>query len=180
MQLIGGVPRDKFLEVAEEVMARFLALPENPKPERTGGYMAVLRISGIKMLFVNEIGECAADLSIRCFGYCQEKVRRLLGNLEEDHVSSWQSRNPEKKEYGGAIKAPVVGMGIEAGKNIIGAVSGLVEHGDEAVTLVIWMVFRWIILDEAQEIIKISRNPFFYPLLEACDDIFKSFEPVTE
>jgi hypothetical protein len=174
MQLIGGVPRGKFLAVAEEVMERFLALPDNNEPDRTGGFMAVLDVSGIdpKMLFVNEIGTCRPASVVKCFSICQEKVRRLFVNEIRGHVSSWQSRNVDNKQYGGAITAPSKGQGIEAGKSIIGAVSGLVEHGDEAVTLVIWMVFRWIILSEAQSIADISKNPLFQPLVIACEDLF--------
>jgi len=172
MQLIGGVPRDHFLEIAEEVMARFLLLPENPKPERTGGFIAVLEFFGPKMLMVNELGVCERKLQARCFGYCQEKVRRLFDNAAKGHVSSWQSRDPDNKKYGGAITVHMYGKGCREAKDIIGAVSGLVEHGDEAVTLVIWMIFHWLILSEAQAIADISENPLFRPLVNACGDLF--------
>jgi len=172
MQKIGNVPRVSFLLIAEEVMARFLALPANPKPERAGGFMAVLDKSVPKMLFVNELGICHPELAERCFGYCQEKVRRLLANEAEGHVSSWQSRDEENHQYGGAVRAPAEGLGASSGKDLIGAVSGLVEHGDEAVTLVIWMIFRWVTLTEAKQIVEISQNPYFEQLLKNCNDLF--------
>ncbi len=178
MQKIGRVPRVEFLRVAEEVMARFLALPENPKPERTGGFMAVLDQSSgePKMLFVNELGICQEDLALRCFDYCQEKVRRLAIWQASGHLSGWQSRVPGIHEYGGAVAAPpspaYKAHGMKDGRKLIGAVSGLVEHGDEAVSLVLWVSFRWLTYSEAQDIAKISENPFFEPLMIACRSIF--------
>ncbi len=176
MQRIGRVPRVEFLAVAEEVMAHFVGLPGNPKPERTGGFMAVLHQStdGQKMLFVNELGTCKADLAEGCFRYCQEKVIRLAAWQGSGHLSGWQSRDIENKKYGGAIAAPSDGQGLEDGRDLIGAVSGLVEHGDEAVTLVIWLVFRWITFSEAQKIAQISKNPFLELLMMKCSDLFCS------
>lgn len=171
MQKIAGIPREEFLQVAEKVMARFITLPENPRPERTGGFMAVLEKVGPKILLVNELGLCLPETSGRCFEYCQEKVLRLYNNLSLGHISGWQSRDCDNKKYGGAIVAPRNSMGVGNGQKIIGAVSGLVEHGDEAVALVIWATFRWITLREAEEIIKISSNTLFMPLLQKCNDL---------
>ena len=168
---IAGVPKNEFLEVAEEVMARFILLPENPKPERTGGYLAVLERSNNMILLLTEIGSCPLDMS-ESINIVQEKAHRLFDHLDEGHISSWQSRDVENQMYGGAITAPNDSSGIKKGREIIGAFSGLVEHGDEAVILVTWMIFRWIALDDAREIVSISKNELFNPLLNSCKDLF--------
>ena len=171
MQKIAGVPRQEFLEVVEEVTKRFIALPENPKPERTGGYVAVLEKENRKMLLITEVGACPPDM-LRCIDVVQEKVQRLFDHLDGGHFSSWQSRDFDNREYGGGITAPHDSMGTEKGKEVIGAISGFVEYGDEAVTLVTWMVFRWVMLGDAKKIIAISGNNLFEPLLGVCNDLF--------
>ncbi len=55
---------------------------------------------------------------------CQEKAERLA--MRQDHVSSWESREPEKERWGGAVR---VG-------DLIFSFTGLPELGDEAVMLV--------------------------------------------
>jgi len=184
MQTIGVIPREQFLRIAEAVLARFLALPENPKPEKKGGYLAVLDCldSGwVKMLFVNELGYCEPERANAYLGYCQEKARRLVGlRLEAGHISAWQSRSTYKEAYGGAIVAPAGGAGYSDGKDLVVAFSGLTEHGDEALVLVIWMIFRWITLTEARQIVEISENKLFEPLMIACNDLFDGARTVEE
>jgi hypothetical protein len=55
--------------------------------------------------------------------FCQEKSRRLAFNL--NHVSSWESRNPDADQYGGAIRCQI----------LILSFSGFPELGDEAIML---------------------------------------------
>lgn len=171
MQTIGGVPRDEVLSVAEEVMRKFLKLPENPKPERTGAYFTILDKNTCRIYFVNEIGKCL--LSIDGFKYSQEKVGRLYErNLMLGHISAWQSRDRVKHQYGGAIIAPTNSKGLKEGHNLIGGFSGIDEHSEEAILLVIWMIFRWITLEDARKITAISENKLLGPMLNVCDDLF--------
>ncbi|MFA4834139.1 MAG: hypothetical protein WC619_04840 [Patescibacteria group bacterium] len=170
MRGIAGESRKEFLEVAETVMERFTALPENPDKIRTGGFLAVMENG--KMVMAIELGVCSPEKAEKYFVLCQEKARRLSALSGEGHFSSWQSRDTEDGRYGGGITAPSDSGGVIAGQGMVGAVSGLSEYGDEAVTLVIWMVFRWLVLGDAKRIIDISVNPLFVPLLEACNDLF--------
>jgi len=62
-------------------------------------------------------------------------------------------------------------MGIEEGRDLIGAFSGINEHSEEAILAVIWMTFQWITLEDARRIMAISGNMLFEPLLIACSDI---------
>jgi len=80
MQIIGGVTRDRILDVVEEVVRRFLGLPENTKPERTGGYLTILNNRTGKRYFINEIGLCLPEMDAGCFQFCQEKSLRLSEN----------------------------------------------------------------------------------------------------
>lgn len=171
MQTIAGVPRQEFLDVVEEVTKRFISLSENPKPEQTGGYIVVLEKENRKILLITEVGVCPPDM-LRCIDVAQEKVQRLFDHLDQGHFSSWQSRELENRKYGGGITTPPDSMGTEKGKEVIGAISGFVEYGDEAVTLITWMVFRWVTLGEAKKIVAISGNNLFEPLMEACNDLF--------
>jgi len=80
------------------VLKRFIVLPENPKPERTGGYLAVFETKKIPKIgggygyiqwpiTVTEIGICPPDMS-KTFGICQEKLTRIHKHLPNGHISS--------------------------------------------------------------------------------------------
>ncbi len=167
MKTIGGVPRKLFLEVAEEVLRRFVSLPQNPNPADKGCYICMKQTNGSKTLLIVELGNYTG---IDSFKLCQEKANRLLYNNQvSGHISSWQSRDVDHDQYGGAIMAPKDSLGEDKG-DMIGSVSGFVEKGDEAVILVIWMVFRWITLKEARQIAAISDNELFEPLLRLWND----------
>jgi len=124
------------------------------------------------MRMVVELSVAQPEKADKYFRLCQEKARRLFAHATKGHFSSWQTRNTENGQYGGGVAAPSDSGGVEAGKGMVGAISGLVEHGDETVTLVIWMVFRWLVLGDAEKIIAHSGNELFHPLLNACNDLF--------
>jgi hypothetical protein len=176
MKTIGGVSRAELLEVAEKVLSRFISLPQNPNPAANKGcYICIMegvmqKKRGPKIVLIVELGKLGAGATFGPFELCQEKVKRLENySLGSGHISSWQSRDGVGK-YGGAIIAPKDSCGNDKG-DLIGGVSGLIEKGDEAVILVIWMVFRWIMLGEARRIAAISNNEIFEPLLKACNDL---------
>ena len=170
MRGIAGESRKEFLEVAETVMERFLALPENPDKTRTGGCLAIIKDG--KMVMVIELGVTRPEKTDKYFRLCQEKAKRLSAHSGDGHISSWQSRNVQENKYGGGVTVPSDSGGVKAGQGMVGAMSGLVEHGDEAITLVIWSIFRWLVLEYAKKIMYISDNPLVLPLLEVCNDLF--------
>ncbi len=161
----GLVSRDQFLKIAEEIVRRFLALPENPDKSDKGWYVCLMR-EPRKILLVAELGNYEGE---RAFDLCQEKVRRLRDNPE--HISSWQSRDPEKGKYGGAITAVNDSVAMAKGE-YFGSISGLVEKGDEAAILMYWLYFRWINMEDVRKITTISNNDLFVPLFLACHDLF--------
>jgi len=179
-----GILSIDLINVAEIILANFIKLPENPKPERTGGYMAVYQSKEIPRMgeenltyvkwpiTVTEIGVCPPDMR-RTFGISQEKPDRLHQHLPEGHISSWESRDFDNREYGGGIITPPQSNGYDEGKGKMGSFSGLVEHGDEALVLVEWLYFNWIMWDDAQKFMNISGNDLLVPLIEACkQDLF--------
>jgi len=93
---------------------------------------------------------------------------RLHKHLPEGHISSWESRDWDNKEYGGGIITPPDSKGLNEGKNKIGSFSGLVEHGDEALILITWLALGWITWDDASRIVDISENELFFPLITSC------------
>ncbi len=58
--------------------------------------------------------------------FAREKCRRLCGRPND--LSSWQSRNYAADQYGGAIRLQLVD-----GSSLIIAISGLIEHRNEAI-----------------------------------------------
>ncbi|AKM83963.1 TPA: hypothetical protein DCZ46_01355 [Candidatus Campbellbacteria bacterium] len=159
------------IKTTKNVLGEFLALPENPKPERTGGYFFVLSVRPIKKpILLTEIGECPRHM-LGTFDICQEKAWRLAENLSQGHTTSWLSRDLEKRKYGGAIISPIDSELPDYSRGKIGSFSGLVEHGDEAVVLVTWLFMGWINMTAIDEIAAISNNSLVYPLIEKCKNI---------
>ncbi|MFA6227535.1 MAG: hypothetical protein WC631_03635 [Candidatus Paceibacterota bacterium] len=89
--------------------------------DRKGGYLCVAEPDG-KIVLVMLIGEVPDLEKANLFKtFCQEKATRLAQNPE--HISSWQTRDVEKKQYGGAVRT---------GKGYIYSFSGFTEEVDES------------------------------------------------
>jgi len=168
-QVVGRESRKRFLDVAENVLERFLSMLENPKPERKGCYICVMAKTGSKVLLISELGECDIKEADTYFKLSQEKAHRLLGH---GHFSSWQSRDFDAGKYGGAITAPPNSNGYAIGREMVISISGLPEKGDEAVSLVIGLIFRWITTDDIKLITDISGNLLVFTLIKDCADLF--------
>lgn len=91
---------------------------------RNGGYLCVFdadQEATEPPLAIIRVGEPVVERAGKYFELCQEKARRLLNN--PDHLSSWQTRDLENSQYGGAIRAIGCVLGF----------SGCVELVDEAI-----------------------------------------------
>jgi hypothetical protein len=172
--------RNKLLTTAEEVVRRLLKLQEYidlKKPERQGGYFVLMdKIKDI-IFFKAMIGNPDENGIKRYWHFSEVKAQRIKQN--KSYFSSWQSMDISKKklpgcctEYGGAVTAPEEFHGLEEGKRYILSFSGLSEMGDEAVCTVVAMIFRWITLEDAKKIIKVSNNILIIPLVTKCNDLF--------
>lgn len=86
---------------------------------------------------------------------CQEKAARLAAHPE--HESSWESRDPNADQWGGAVR---IG-------GLILSISGLPELGDEAVMLVLAEIGHRgnpAIVETARRIASRSGNPYWEKL----------------
>ncbi len=169
-----GIP--EIIEVAEVILNKFILLPENPKPERIGGYLHILDVRKsakpdtwfTKNITVSEVGCCPGNM-LKTFDICQEKNKRLASHLPNGHISSWESRNVENQQYGGSIITPEDSLiSDDLAIRKMGSFSGLVELGDEALILVLFLNFKWMTWSDAQKIAKISRNGMLTALANAC------------
>ncbi len=52
------------------------------------------------------IGTPTKDKALKYWEFAQEKADRLANHFDEGHLSSYQSRAPEKMRWGGAIRSP--------------------------------------------------------------------------
>lgn len=159
-----------FHQVAEQVFERFLELGGNSAPERKGCYICLRDKTNGRIRLLAELGTCDPEKAMKYFYLSQEKGIRLLGH---EHISSWQSRDYDNGRYGGAITAPPDSLGTPQGKEFVISISGLPEHGDEAVSLVTALAFHWITIGDIDRIIAISENPLVHPLVQACADLFQ-------
>lgn len=121
-------------------------------PRRSGYFTLRSRIDG-RVLFHCQIGKCPdEDKAAKYANFSYEKGCRLLSH--PDHVSSWQSKNDEAKQYAGAI----------AISNYILSFSGLPELADEAVVLILAYMIKLGTLEEVERLAKISGNTVFTEL----------------
>ncbi len=122
---------------------------------RTGAYFCLAnRMTGLPLLIAS-VGSVHSDKVEKYLTFCQEKAKRLRNN---GRLSSWESRNPAKNQWGGAVAI---------NDDLIFSMSGLPELGDEAVMLA---SAYWIYPDKMaglvhlDEIARRSNNPYWEPL----------------
>lgn len=124
--------------------------------DRKGVYLCLADSSGFPLV-ISAIGEVPEDKRQRYFDLCQEKALRLANNA--NHLSSYQTRNPEKDLWGGAIRCQEEGLIISC--------SGLPELADESLVMAIARDFFEAEggLPEHPDIIalekELERNPYW-------------------
>lgn len=128
---------------------------------KKGGWLCVSNSTGQvqAVLMIGTVPD--SEKSRRYFNYCQEKAARLAEH--RNHVSSWQSRDPDKDRWGGAIRC----------KEHILSYSGLSSDlWDEAIVLTIGYIYpyRIILHADLEHICKISSNNHTHRLIAACSD----------
>ena len=79
----------------------------------------------------------------------QEKAKRVLEH--QSHDSSWQSREPEADQWGGAIQSGTCAISF----------SGLPELADEAFCLMLAQTIEILDVDQANRLAAISDNKFY-------------------
>jgi len=122
----------------------FLMMEERPMP---GGYFCLADTVNGRPWFICSFGIMLEEKWPRYLHFAQEKALRLAVN--PSHESSWQSRNEEEEQWGGAIRA---------GQYIL-SFSGLPEKWDEALCLAVAFTHQLINMDEAIAIADLKRTP---------------------
>lgn len=137
------------LWIVEKLVEESTKLRGNSKPERRGGYLTVLVRGEPGFSLCSRVGVFIDDPE-QYLAFSQEKAERLQG-LWHQHLSSWQSRDPDKGRWGGAIIAD----------QLIFSFSGLPEKVDEAVvTAAAYWLGEITEYSQVLKIADISRNPF--------------------
>lgn len=144
------------INTVNTVVKAYGNLPSNTDG-RCGGYLTVADPISGGLQLVMPIGEIAP---VKLHKYCtfsQEKDIRLRRELNNGHMSSWESRDPENDKWGGAIYA----------YKYIYSFSGLPELADEAVMLITAILEKDLPKEMADNIAERSKNPIYHELLTA-------------
>ncbi len=124
----------------------------------TGFYLTVYELETPEApVLVRRVGDVR---SIKRRKYCQfsiEKPARLIDHIDDGHRSSWESRNEDDDQWGGAALGKTLAIGI----------SGLKELEDEAISLCLLTAVRDLDEAAAQQIAFTSDNPTYMRLLTA-------------
>ncbi|MDD5342350.1 MAG: hypothetical protein PHI73_03365 [Patescibacteria group bacterium] len=149
---------DATIEYVRHLLNLITKLPENDKPGRRGVYLCVREQQTGLVVLLMPFGQFEDNrFADGCFDFAQEKTMRLLGH--PDHISSWQSRSPDLRLWGGGIVCPNV--------RLIVALSGLTEAGDEALAVTLAYKMNWLSNTQAGAITTISGNRVTPALLTA-------------
>ena len=134
-------------------MALLYVLAHANTDGRAGGYFALYERGPTGQVGRALILETIGTVIFKCISlYCRlvrEKVHRLSQHLE--HLSSWQSRDPDNNKWGGAIVAGIYYLSF----------SGLPELCDEAIVLITARTLGIISAHEAMRIAQISNNELY-------------------
>lgn len=125
--------------------------------ERTGVYFCAKgMMSAVRDWLVNplEVGKIINGKAEKYKEYCQEKTCRTREHFFSDgHRLSWQSRNPDEEQWGGAVICRDGADGF-----IILACSGLPELLDEVAMLCTAVDLGLLIPGEAEQLARISGS----------------------
>lgn len=146
----------RFLTVAEaaaaDIIRRNNALVGEVNPRHQGVHICLRSYyepADWPPLLVARFGEFPDhDRIVQTHAFSQEKAARLVNYSS---ISSYQTRDEKKNQYGGAIRA---------GDRAISS-SGFPEDRDEALDLSIALQLDWCTTDQAIDIAEISKNEFF-------------------
>lgn len=137
-----------------ESLKQVIATADDLGVEDTGGYFSleIYNDDGNFLLPPSLAGEVTNGKDYELVDSSHEKSMRVK---YYEHASSWQTRNPEDKQRGGAI------FFCHDDCSFIFCFSGLTEHCDEAISLLTAMKVGCLTNDEAIHIATISGNTVF-------------------
>ncbi len=143
--MFGQSPAGRLIEACD---ARFDIVTRTLGNGKTSGFLCV-RSTASKAMILKPYGEIPNAKRHRYSTLSMEKSTRL--EAYPSHKSSWQSRDVELNRWGGAVRTPTMLVSF----------SGLPELLDEALVLAISARALLITEFQAEDIARISNNPFF-------------------
>jgi hypothetical protein len=137
---------------------------------RSGGYFCLADgKTGEPICSPSQVGPVNPEKARKYYELSEEKARRLAEHL--DHQSSYQSRNPDAGQWGGAVRIS---------DDFIFSLSGYPELGDEALMLI--LADNYYTSSSASAIVRdIARgngNPYLEPLFKHIQGQEPEFENV--
>lgn len=143
----------KFFQALDQALHYCLVHPQNNDKIRQSGYFTLREISTGRIIFTIMLGDVSKEKQEKYFQLSLEKGDRLYKDYKTNfkNFSSWQTRQPDKERWGGAIRA---------GKYIL-SFSGLSELLDEALVLEIALTMNWEKPYRFYEISQVSQNNFY-------------------
>jgi len=148
-------PHEKFFKIfqaLDHALHYVLNHPQNSDLVRKSGYFTLRDLISGKVIFVLMLGEVPKEKQERYLSLSLEKGQRLYQDYRANikNISSWQTRNPDKDLWGGAIRI----------HKYILSFSGLAELLDEALVLETALTMDW---DHYRlyEISQESKNYFY-------------------
>lgn len=132
--------------------------------QRSGrGYLTIKDPNNGDILFFKPYGEIPEEKKEKYSSYSKEKASRLYSkistHLPTTHTTSYQSRNSEKEEWGGAV------YGNYHELSLIFSFSGMPELIDEAISAVLTKQFeRELKHPIIQKVECFERNPYWQSL----------------
>jgi hypothetical protein len=131
----------------------------NEDPSRNCGCFTVVdaksKLPEAPVVIKFHIDQISDEKYKRYFDLSYEKANRLYKHLSEGHLSSFQSRDTEKDQWGGAIFA---------GDYILSFSGMSGELMDESIMLLLALELKLISFETAQSIIWLSNNEQFNKL----------------
>ncbi len=158
IQSICGASLEEIITIAHQVLRTYVSMPDRRESHRTGCYLTIAHIPTEEVLATVRIGiipphqDDNPEYGTKARKYWSlsiEKARRLLGHLlDNGHISSAQSADPENEKYPGAI----------CGTDIVISISGFTPDGDESISLIIGRRIGQVTESRVADVIAISHN----------------------
>ena len=153
--------------LAEVLVDLSTRIDSNPDRSKRGGVLTLVpnEFAIVITMNIGTVGD-PAELATY-FAFSREKAFRTYADFLRDPfhtVSSWQTRQEDINRYGGAV---LFRRGRISSPVDIISFSGLNEHVDEAISLIIGKEMRLASEDHIGRVIDISKNLVYRELYEA-------------
>lgn len=143
----------KLFQALDQALHYCLVHLQNNDKIRQSGYFTLRDITSGRVIFTIMLGDVPKEKQEKYLNFSLEKGDRLFKNYKSNfkNFSSWQTRNPDKDLWGGAIRTDKYVLSF----------SGLSELLDEALVLELALIMNWVNPYRLYEISQVSNNRFY-------------------